>query len=378
MLMKRLAFILLFSFVACSLFAVNIEDTDKNFRIETVGNAPVKFLNALEEPFALEGLPWREPGGPIFRIPKELRGVKGLGGVNYHGKQSSGAVVRFKTNSKNIYIRSMLKDGLEMPHMPKTGSSGFDFFMELPDGKDSHLKVVRATIDNVNRKTPVDQKIASFPDKSMRDFALWLPLYGSVETLEIGIDKDAKVLPPRPHKIEKPIVFYGSSITQGACASRTGNAYTTMLCRAVDAEQINLGFSGSAKGEPSMAKAIASLDMSVFVYDYDFNAPDAKHLAKTHEPFFLEIRKAHPNLPVIMLSRCSHRQDSRRDIVKRTYENALKRGDKNVYFIDGMEFFGGEEDVYATVDNTHPNDLGFYLMFKRILPVLKKALETNK
>ena len=208
----------------------------------------------------------------------------------------------------------------------------------------------------------------------MRQFTIWLPLYGGVESLEVGIEKGAKILAPMPHKIKKPVLFYGSSITQGGCASRPANAYTTMLCRELDAEQINLGFSGNAKGEIEIARDIASLNLAAFVFDYDYNAPTPEHLEKTHEPFFLEIRKKHPNLPIIILSRCSNMTDRRRDIVKQTYLNAVARGDKNVSFIDGAELFGTTDKKYPTVDGCHPNDLGFYLMFQRILPTLKETL----
>ena len=323
-------------------------------------------------------MPWTGEGEAIHRLPASLGSYPELKGVNYLAKHSAGAAVRFRTNSKNIYLKSDLAYAFDMPHMAHTGSAGFDFFQDFDNGRDKHICVVRARTENITGQKPVSQKLASFPDSAERDFVLWLPLYGSVKSLSIGLDEGAKILPPRKRSVDAPVVFYGSSVTQGGCASRTGNAYTTMLCRAVDAPQVNLGFSGNAKGEIPLAKAIASLDMSVFVYDYDFNAPNAEHLAKTHEPFFLEIRKANPDLPVIMLTSCTYRRKDRRDIIKRTYENALKRGDKNVYFIDGEEFFGGEPDEYATVDNCHPNDLGFYLMYKRILPVLKEALDSRK
>ena len=141
---------------------------------------------------------------------------------------------------------------------------------------------------------------------------------------------------------------------------------------------VNLGFSGNAKGEPKMAELIASLDMSVFVYDYDYNAPTAEHLAKTHEPFFKIIRKAQPNLPIIMLSRVSYASDERANIVKQTYENAKKAGDKNVWFIDGRDLFKDLPFALLTVDHCHPNDLGFYVMYKNVMPAIKEALKKSK
>ena len=120
----------------------------------------------------------------------------------------------------------------------------------------------------------------------MRDYSLYMPLFNGVLSLEIGVDPNAKFEQPTSHKIKKPIVFYGSSITHGACASRTSLCYPALVCRDVDAPMVNLGFAGNAKGEPKMAELISKLDMSVFVYDYDYNAPNAAHLKKTHEKFF--------------------------------------------------------------------------------------------
>ena len=127
-----------------------------------------------------------------------------------------------------------------------------------------------------------------------------------------------------------------------------------------------------------MAEAISKLEMSLFVMDYDYNAPNAEHLLKTHEKFFQIIRKAQPDLPIIILSRCSLMQDARRDAVKRTYDNAVKAGDKKVWFIDGDELFGEAGANFCTVDRCHPNDLGFYMMFRRVLPVVKAALNFGK
>ena len=171
---------------------------------------------------------------------------------------------------------------------------------------------------------------------------------------------------------------YGSSITQGGCASRPSNSYSAMLCRELDAPQMNLGFTGNCRGEEAIARAIAGLNLSALVMDYDYNAPNVEHLRSTHEKFFRIIREAQPNLPIILISgpRDPQWPDSaaRRDIVKATYDKAVAAGDKNVYFIDGLSFFDKVPRKYATVDQIHPNDLGMYIMFQRILPVLQQAL----
>ena len=132
-----------------------------------------------------------------------------------------------------------------------------------------------------------------------------------------------------------------------------------------------------------MARYIASQEMSVFVMDYDHNAPDAAHLERTHEPFFRIIRDAQPDLPVVMMSMPDFDRDPannsrRRDIIRRTYENAAAAGDKNVYFIDGETFFGDAERELCTVDDCHPNDIGFLRMADVLTPVLRGILYASK
>ena len=352
----------------------DMSKVDGNFKVENVEGIGVLYYNALETPFSVEGFAWRKDGEKLYRIPKQTASNPNLKNVAGLANHTAGGAVRFQTDSRNIALRYKLKDTTDMPHMTRSGACGFDVFISPPGDKDSYLKTVHPPRRAISEYSKEQVKIAQFQQRRMRQFTIWLPLYGGVESLEVGIEKGAKILAPMPHKIKKPVLFYGSSITQGGCASRPANAYTTMLCRELDAEQINLGFSGNAKGEIEIARDIASLNLAAFVFDYDYNAPTPEHLEKTHEPFFLEIRKKHPNLPIIILSRCSNMTDRRRDIVKQTYLNAVARGDKNVSFIDGAELFGTTDKKYPTVDGCHPNDLGFYLMFQRILPTLKETL----
>ena len=148
-----------------------------------------------------------------------------------------------------------------------------------------------------------------------------------------------------------------------------------MITRRLRIDHINLGFSGSARAEDSIAEYIASLDMSLFVYDYDYNAPTVEHLRNTHEKMFKTIRAAHPTIPVVMLTRpkmfLTEAEVERREIVYATYQRARDSGDTNVYFLDGATLMS-LADNEGTVDGCHPNDLGFFSMAK----VLGDLLET--
>ncbi len=361
---------------------MKIEEVDANFKTETVGNRPIVFRSAVAEPFQLEGLPFFREHHRFNRFPETLTSGLECEGIFYLAKHTSGAAVRFRTDSPVIALRAELSDSSDMNHMPRTGSAGFDLYSRAePDTEYIHAGTLKPNRDQIL----AEELCVSDAPAEMRDWIVNFPLYGGLRKLEIGLAPDAKVCPPSAHKIEKPILFYGSSITQGACASRPGNAYSSMLCRAMDAEQINFGFSGSARGEQTMAALLADLDFSVFIYDYDHNAPNVEHLRKTHEPFFRTIREKHPDTPVIILSKCDlwrHRGDpsdafARRDIVRATYEHARNAGDAHVCFIDGETLFGTEHRTDCTVDGCHPNDLGFHRMFETVLPVLRNALSAR-
>ena len=183
----------------------------------------------------------------------------------------------------------------------------------------------------------------------------------------------------KQYALEKPVLYYGSSITQGGCASRPGNAYQAMISRRLDADFINLGFSGNAKAETVMCEYLASLDASVFVCEYDHNAPNADHLAKTHRPLYETYRAAHPDVPIVFVTKPDFHpgteDERRRRIVIDTYEYALSVGDRKVSFVDGAHLFDGPFADSCTVDGCHPNDLGFFRMAQKIGDAVEAALK---
>ena len=216
----------------------------------------------------------------------------------------------------------------------------------------------------------------------MRSYTINFPVHAVVESLEIGLSPDAKLDFARPYRDIKPVIFYGSSIVHGTAASRPGTIYPAIISRDLNLDFRNIGFSGMAKAEPVLGEWLATLPMSVFVYDYDHNSPDLDHLRATHYPFYEIIREKNPDVPVIMITRPDYwtyptKQEhilQRRDIIMESYLKARAAGDKNVYFIDGLSFFSTDHPYECSVDGVHPNDYGFFMMYKAVLPVLKKAL----
>ncbi len=292
------------------------------------------------------------------------------------GKRSVGGRVRFITNSETITIRMELKT-LDVDRcLCLPGSAGADVYYGT--GMNARYAGYIAPVDYAESSKTVECKLIK--SASLEQVTINLPRNDQLASMEIGIDDNADMLAPKEYTIKKPVIYYGSSITEGGCAPRPGTCYTSILSRWLDADYYNYGFSGAAKGETEFAHYIAEHeDISLFVYDYDHNAPDTPHLQNTHEGFFQIIRDAHKELPIIMMSRPDFDRDTedsmmRREIIYRTFLNARAKGDNNVYFIDGEQFFGLTGRDECTIDGCHPNALGFMRMAETVYPLASRLL----
>ena len=350
---------------------------------EPVGRAPavdeiagreLMCRDLLDGPFDISGFAWLERDRaycrfPVDQLPEFRTGLQG------GAWQTAGGMARFRTDSGTMAIMVHLRGDVHMNHMPRTGNSGFDLYLGV--GKDKRfLSIARPPA----KGTEYEAMLIDGSPEGMREWTLNFPLYNGVERVQVGIDPKARLEAPSPFAIEKPLLFYGSSITQGGCASRPGNSYTHIIARWLDANMVNLGFSGNAKGDAAVAELIASMDLSVFVMDYDHNAESPEQLEETHEPFYRIIRETQPNLPVVIVSSPAFDANpaaraERRAVIRRTYENALKGGDRRVFFVDGQTLFGTRDRDACTVDGCHPNDLGFMRMAETIRPAVEAALK---
>lgn len=347
-----------------------ISEIDVNFAVKTkLDKDDLHYYNVLEKPFSIYGIFMENDR--FTRLPKNVA-ESVSDGVLYLSTNTAGGRVRFKTNSQYVAIYAEIDKPGKMPHFPYTGSIGFDLY-EYSAENEIYKGTIVPPVDVENEF----EGIVEFQNMKMRDITVNFPLYSDVKKLYIGLSKEATVKAPRKYKIMKPIVYYGSSITQGGCASRPGNSYQAIISRKFDCDFINLGFSGNAKGEKEISEYIKRLDMSIFVYDYDHNAPTVEHLSDTHERMFNEIRVANPGVPIIIMSRpkyyLSDEEKERLQIIKNTYINACNSGDNNVFFIEGpklMELAKGE----GTVDDCHPNDLGFWSIAECLSNIIEKVI----
>jgi hypothetical protein len=331
------------------------------------------YYDVRKEPFKVYGLYDYKSAGKFKRFPESVaqNSSDSLVNLNYN---TAGARVRFKTDSNYICLNVKMDSLAYMPYMPLTGSSGFDLYIN----NNGQSLYYRTFIPPINMNGGYESVIY-FNDCNEKDIIINFPLYNSVNDLFIGIDEKSHIISGSEYRIKTPLLFYGSSITQGGCASRPGNSYPSIISRDFDCDYINLGFSGSARAEDAIVEYMSTLNVSLFICDYDYNAPDPDYLKATHEKVYNKMRSKNKNLPIILISKPDFDSDEepsnlRRNVVYTTFMNAINNGDKNVYFIDGQGLFNGEGKDGCTVDGCHPNDLGFFRMAKTIGFTIKKIL----
>lgn len=355
---------------------MDITKIDKNFA-NTFSYEGMKVYDVNDEPFRLYGLCRADGETDYKRLPADFAQNLGNPSVAVMYNRTTGIRVRFKTDSNRIVLKCVQKEQVNIPHIAVTCSSCFDLYA---DGQ--YCNVFRPGID-ANGKYSDDKSMDGGyqsgyvfkGERKLRELLIHFPLYNSVEEVYIALEEDAQVLPPEEYKHTGPVVFYGSSITQGACASHPGNCYVNILSRRRGFDFVNLGFSGGCFGEIEFAGYIPKLKPSVLVMDYDHNSPLAQ-LTERHEAFFLEFRKHCPDTPVVFITAADRTlgTQARRNVIYKTYENAVAAGDGNVYYIDGSEIYQEPGVDACTVDNAHPNDLGFWFMANRIEKTLADIL----
>ncbi|MCW1883873.1 SGNH/GDSL hydrolase family protein [Luteolibacter flavescens] len=291
-------------------------------------------------------------------------------------RHSTGMAVRFRTDAREIHVRySLMSSRLAMPHMPATSVSGIDLYARDAKGTWRWVAVTKPAAQTVNAR------LIEGMEPGEREYMAYLPLYNGVEKLEIGVPSAARftALPAR----EKPVVFYGTSITHGASASRPGMTHVAILGRRLDRPVMNLGFSGNGRMEMEIADLMTELDPAVFVIDCLPNIARAREVTERTEPLVRRLRAARPDTPIILIEdrsyahswvheRSRRRSELTRAALRATYDKLVASGVKHLHYLEGGNLLGSDGD--ATTDGSHPNDLGFTRQADAIEPVLRKAL----
>ena len=290
-------------------------------------------------------------------------------------RDSAGMMVRFKTDATAISVHYKLnKKELAMPHMPATGVSGVDLYARDTDGKWKWVMVTKPTAQEVQAE------IINGLAPGEREYAAYLPLYNGVEFLSIGVAKGSTFegLAPR----QKPIVFYGTSITHGACASRPGMVHTAILGRRLDMPVVNLGFSGNGRMDEAVGDILAQIDAAAYVIDCLPDMGPADVTAKCI-PLVKQLRAAKPETPIILVedrrltnnwiipTKYQFHTDNHAAL-KAAYETLQNEGVKNLHYIPGDSLYG--DDTEGSTDASHASDLGFMRQADVFEPVIRQAL----
>ncbi len=290
-------------------------------------------------------------------------------------RDSAGMMVRFKTDATAIHVHYKLRKAqLGMPHMPATGVSGVDLYARDAGGKWRWVQVTRPATQEV--RAEIIKGLAP----GFREYAAYLPLYNGVESLEIGVPRGATFegLAPRA----KPIVFYGTSITHGACASRPGMVHTAILGRRFDHPIVNLGFSGNGRMDAAVGEFLTQIDAAAYVIDCLPNMKPSDVTAKC-VPLVKQLRAARPDTPIVLVedrrmtnswiipaSTTFH--DENHAALRAAFQTLQKEGVKNLHYIPGDHLYG--DDAEGATDASHANDLGFMRQADVMEPILRAAL----
>ena len=370
--------------------AQDIEKFDPRMALEkAVVTNGVKWIDGRYLP--LEGKYFNDVDDFYDRLPSGVT-TNVNAGVRNMKHHTTGMLFRFRTDSKRLTFRWVpYNPRLEMGHMPATGVSGIDVYRQLPDGRWFYVKTGR-----IGNPKGGELSIAWTPGDAC---LVNLPLYNGIKDFKLGIDKDAKVEALGPHKsgVNKPVVFYGTSITHGGCCSRPGLGFVNIVGRQLDVPVCNLGFSGSGRMELEMADHLARIDASCYVLDclWNMNTPRPDQGAAyqdmyaagfdkndpisvvrfRYEPFIRALRAKRPDVPIVMAEQCDvycKGQSVKDKFVRSLYDKLIAEGWKNLVYLPKDEMYIGDGE--GTVDGCHPNDLGMMTMAKAFGKAVKTAL----
>jgi lysophospholipase L1-like esterase len=324
----------------------------------------------------VEGKGWTDTKRYFDRLPSKAEGMVREPVWNL-SRHSAGMCMRFVSDSPNIYVRySLYLERLAMSHMPATGVSGLDLYANDDQGIDRWVGVVRP------EKQEIETVIAKDLGPGSRRYTLYLPLYNGVDSLDVGVPKGESFEALAPRK-EKPLLFYGTSIMHGACASRPGMAFPAILGRRLRRPTINLGFSGNGRMEAEVAALLAEQDPCAYVIDCLPNMNETTVSART-VPLVKKLREAHDKIPILLVEdrsftntpffphRKTHHQKSRAAL-KKAHTELTDAGVGDLYYLDGNDLLG--HDGEAATDGSHPNDLGMLRYADAYEPILRAMLK---
>ena len=322
----------------------------------------------------VEGRAFNDTESYFDRLPARAKGVVRPEVWNL-SRHTAGMSVRFTSNTPEIYVRYEVTNAkLEMAHMPASGVSGLDLYAKVNNAW-------RYVATHKPLQPVIAAALAHQIDPQEREYLIHLPLYNGVKKLEIGTPPHAKFQGVPPRSV-KPILFYGTSVTQGGCASRPGMAFTNILARRLDRTVLNFGFSGNGRMEMEVARFLAELDPALYVLDCLANMLNMP-ITQRHIDVVKLLREKHPQTPILLLEERPspdaviipervENQRHRCEELRAAYDQLVAQRVTNIHYRKGDDLIG--DDGEATVDSSHPSDLGMMRYADALEPTLQKLL----
>lgn len=347
-------------------------------RKDSGGPGALRWMPAADGRLTVRGLHWfKENGGSFSRLP--LRAKKTVRPPVWELAQSpASGRIAFRSDTTSMAVRVTNPDAGHMGHMASSGSNG----LVLYSGRPGRMRPWATAIPDIAAPS-FESMLFQGIGKKVREFRLYMPLYKGMQSLELGLSKGARILKPSPAAVDGPAVFYGTSITQGGCASTAGSDFVSTVGRMLNVDVVNLGFSGNGQGDPELAELMAEIDAALYVLDYTANT-DAAGLKRTLPKFLDILRAKRPRTPILLMTPlcysrmdfmpgCRLGQEEKRDVTIDHYIRRRKSGDANIHLADGFALIHFGADC-AYVDGVHPADHGFRLMAERLAPYIEHIL----
>lgn len=350
--------------------------------------AQIKWSNPLDQPFpVIRGRAWHnEQQRTYARLPLKAKNLVNKAVWNL-SQQSAGLSIAFYSNSPEIKIKYTVTGGRSMAHMPATGVSGVDLYATDRNGGSRWCAAKYSLGDTL----VYTYDGLTYEDASNKgyEYTLFLPLYNSVSFLEIGV-KDNASISFIPVSEEKPLVVYGTSIAQGACASRPGMAWINIINRTMEHPVVNLGFSGSGKLEKELFELLAETDAKLYIIDCMPNMISPADTAVIAERILTGIKtlRTRNQAPVLLVEHSGYMNEYTSDRAEASYRasnrqlrkayNTLMQQEPDIYYLTKEEI-GLSMD--AMVEGVHPSDLGMQQYadsyVKKIREILKEETGTE-
>lgn len=320
--------------------------------------------------FAVHGLAWfKENDGAFLRLPRRAAAINPKAWAMAH--HPAGARVRFRTDATTLRLRiDHGGDSFPWPMMSSLAMAGIELYEGAPG-----QEVFRAVVTPASAAAPYEVSLTAPAERTWRDCTLYLPMYARLKALDIGLDAAAGLAAPTPLRLDRPVVFYGSSFVQGACAARGSMAYPAILGRRLGVDIVNLGFAGDGTCEADMAACLADIDAASFVMGPILN--DLPLMQERYAAFIDILRRQRPQMPIVLMTRL-HTLGQREPyavnaIVEAVYARHRERGDRLIHLVDAYALYGDGSE-YPTCDGVHPTDHGFRRIADALEPVLLAAL----